>query len=85
MTVSAEGLRSFGRTQEAKRAAERLLEVASRHTLHEYAIRAESILDEVERPSAPTQGSRAMAAPNAHVANIARLIAEMRAAAGLPA
>jgi len=85
LQVSAEGLRSFGRTQEAKRAAERMLEVASRHSLHEYVIRAESILDEVEQPSAWMQASRAPTAPSARVANIARLIAEMRAAAGLPA
>jgi tetratricopeptide (TPR) repeat protein len=83
LQVSAEGLRSFGRVPEAKRAVERMLEVSALHSLHEYVIRAESLLDEIEQPPAPAL--RPAPAPNARVANIAHSIAEMRVAAGLPA
>jgi tetratricopeptide (TPR) repeat protein len=80
---SAEGLRRFGRTNEATSAAERMLQVAERHGLHELVIRAESLLAEIEMP--PTTPRHDAAAPNARVARIARTIAGMRAAAGLSA
>lgn len=82
LQVSAEGLRTFGRIPEAKRIAERMLDVASRHGLSEYVIRADSLLSEIEQP--PTLIPRATSAPSPRVENIARSIAEMRAAAGLP-
>lgn len=82
LQVSAEGLHAFGRIPEAKRAAERMLDVASHYSLHEYVIRADSLLDEIEQPPpARPQAS----APSQYVADVARTIAEMRAAAGLPA
>jgi tetratricopeptide (TPR) repeat protein len=83
LQVSAEGLRTFGRIAVAKRAAEHMLDVASRHSLYEHVIRAESILDQVEQPPAPAL--RSSAPPSARVADVARTIAEMRVAAGLPA
>ena len=83
LQVSAEGLRTFDRIPEAKRAAERMLDIASRHSLHEYVIKADLILDAIEKPAAPTP--QEAPASSARVANIARTIAEMRVAAGLPA
>lgn len=83
LQVSAEGLRTFGRIPEAKRAAERMLDVASEHSLHEHVIRADSILDTIEKPPSPARSQ--VAVPSARVETIARTIAEMRAAAGLPA
>lgn len=84
LQTSAEGLRRFGRITEAQRAAERMLDVASRYALHEHVIRAASLLDEIEQPTAPAPPLGA-SAPSARVASIARAIAEMRAAAGLSA
>ena len=46
-------------------------------------MRAASLLDEIEQPSVPT--AYEAPAPSARVASIARTIAEMRVAAGLPA
>lgn len=83
LQASAEGLRSFGRIVEAKRVAERMLDVASRHSLHEHVIRADSLLVEIETPLVRPRCEAP--APSANVANIARAIAEMRVAAGLPA
>jgi tetratricopeptide (TPR) repeat protein len=89
LQVSAEGLRAFGRIAEAKRAAERLLDHATQHSLNEYVIRAAEILEDIEKPSelAPRaeRAPQAEPTPSARVANIARAIAEMRVAAGLPA
>jgi tetratricopeptide (TPR) repeat protein len=83
LQTSAEGLRRFGRITEAQRAAERMLDVASRHELHEHVMRAASLLDEIDRP--PVLASYDEPATSARVASIARTIAEMRAQAGLPA
>lgn len=83
LQVSAEGLRIFGRIPEAKRAAERMLDVAAHHSLHEHVIRADSLLETIEKPVAPAP--YVAPAPNERVANIARTISEMRVAAGLPA
>jgi len=83
LRVSAEGLRTFGRIPEAKRAAERMLDVASQHSLHEHVIKADSILDAIEKPLSPVPPQSPVT--SARVENIARTIAEMRAAAGLPA
>jgi tetratricopeptide (TPR) repeat protein len=83
LQVSAEGLRTFGRIPEAKRAAERMLDIASQHSLFEHVIRAEALLDKVEQPPVMARGETPT--PSARVANIARTIAEMRVAAGLPA
>jgi tetratricopeptide (TPR) repeat protein len=83
LQTSAEGLRRFGRITEAQRAAERMLDVASRHELHEHVMRAASLLDEIDHP--PVLASYDEPATSARVASIARTIAEMRAEAGLPA
>lgn len=93
LQVSAEGLRAFGRTPEATRAAERMLDIATRHSLHEHVIRAATILEDIQKPAAlggiaqpsPAPALHAPPAPSEGVANIARAIAEMRVAAGLPA
>jgi tetratricopeptide (TPR) repeat protein len=82
LQASTEGLRRFGRIAEARRSAERMLDVASRHEMHEHVIRAAALLDELEQP--PLQPPRAAPAPSARVASIARTIAEMRVEAGLP-
>jgi tetratricopeptide (TPR) repeat protein len=84
LQTSTEGLRSFGRITEAQRTAERMLDVASRHELHEHVMRAAALLDDLEQPPvvlAPYETP----APSARVARIARTIAAMRVAAGLPA
>ena len=83
LQTSAEGLRSFGRITEAQRAAERMLDVASRHELHEHVIRAASLLDD-DRAAGWRATPHDEPAPSARVASIARTIAEMRVAAGLP-
>jgi hypothetical protein len=51
--------------------------------LHEHVIRADAMLEEIERPPSPAPPQAPL--PSADVANIARAIAEMRVAAGLPA
>jgi tetratricopeptide (TPR) repeat protein len=83
LQVAADGLRAFGRIPEAKRVVERMLDVASRHSLHEHVIRADAMLEEIERPPSPAPPQAPL--PRADVANIARAIAEMRVVAGLPA
>jgi len=83
LRVSAEGLHAFGRIPEAKRAAERMLAVASDHSLHEHVIRADALLAGIEQP--PARVAHEASAPSARVAHIVRCITEMRVAAGLPA
>ena len=75
------GLRTFGRHAEARHAAKRMLDVAERHGLNEFVLKAEALLraDTVPRPQ--TIGSRA---PTARSITIAQAIGEMRIAAGLP-
>jgi hypothetical protein len=82
LQVSAEGLRTFGRITEAQRAAERMLDIASSHELHEHVMSAAALLDELERPAVLVP--EPARAPSPRVARIARTMAEMRAAAGLP-
>jgi tetratricopeptide (TPR) repeat protein len=82
LQTSAEGLRRFGRIAEARRTAERMLDVASRHELHEHVMKAASLLDELEQP--PLRAPSEAPAPSARVARIARTISEMRVEAGLP-
>ena len=76
------GLRAFGRRAEARHAAERMLEVAERHRLNEFVLKADALLreaDPVRRQ--PTVSDRP---PSPRSITIARAIAEMRIAAGLP-
>jgi tetratricopeptide (TPR) repeat protein len=82
LEASAEGFRAFGRSAEATKAIERMLELSERHGLHEFVMKAETMLrggGEVSLPQRPAD-----AAPTRHVAHIARAIADMRIAAGLP-
>jgi tetratricopeptide (TPR) repeat protein len=76
----AQGYRAFGREQEARHAAERMLAVAERHGLNEMLLRAEALLREAP---VPTGAVAPAARPTERVASIARSIAEMRIAAGL--
>lgn len=82
LETSAEGFRAFGRSAEATQAIERMLELSERHGLHEFVMKAEAMLrgaGDVLSPPRPAD-----AAPTRHVAQIARAIADMRIAAGLP-
>ena len=88
LETSAEGFHTFGRHREAKAAREQMLDVAERHGLHEFVIKAEAALhasqqsDPLEaRSPARTRDSE----PSIRVATIVRAIAEMRIAAGLSA
>jgi len=82
LETSTLGLRRFGRIAEAQRTAERMLDVASRHELHEHVMKAASLLDELDQPVLLPRHE--VHAPSARVASIARTIAEMRVEAGLP-
>jgi len=75
------GCRAFGRHAEARRAAERMLEVAERHGLNEFVLKAEALA----REAGPVSGTPATSRPpTPRSLTIARAIAEMRIAAGLP-
>ena len=80
---SSQGLRVFGRAHEARQAAERMLDIAERHDLHELVLKAEALLHVADTATAAEQPA-AEPQPTPHVAAIARAIADMRIAAGLP-
>jgi tetratricopeptide (TPR) repeat protein len=84
LEASAEGLRVFGRRNEARYAAERMLDVADRHSLFELVLKAGVILDAVDTDAPLAEHAAAKSEPTPRVASIARAIAEMRIAAGLP-
>lgn len=76
------GLRIFGRRAEARHAAERMLDVAERHGLNEFVLKAEALLaDDDTAARAPLVRDKA---PTSRSITIARAITEMRIAAGLP-
>ena len=76
------GLRAFGRDAEARHAAARMLDVAEHHGLNEFVLRAEALLrDEDTARRTPRVEERP---PTPEIISIARVIAEMRVAAGLP-
>jgi tetratricopeptide (TPR) repeat protein len=82
LETCASGLRTFGRHAEALRAARRMLEVAERHGLNEFVLRAEALLrSEDAPPAAPRAEYRA---PTPQPFTIARANADMRLWAGLP-
>jgi tetratricopeptide (TPR) repeat protein len=85
LETSAQGLRTFGRYSEARATAERMLDIAEEHALHEFVIKAEEALRGAGRaaPAAPFAPRSRMAEPSRRVAIIARAIADMRVAAGL--
>ena len=78
----AEGLRAFGRAAESRQAAARMLEVAERHGLNEFVLKAESLLHAAA--AAPAKRANDTPTPAPRTRAIARAIAEMRSAAGLP-
>ena len=78
----AEGFSAFGRAAEARHAAQRMLAVAERHELNEFVLKSESLLHAAKaQPAEPPSAPRAL---TAQTRKIARAIARMRAAAGLP-
>ena len=82
LETSVVGLRVFGRRAEARIAAERMLDVAERHGLNEFVLRAEALLGDDRAPSPAPRADDRPATP--HASAIARAIADMRVAAGLP-
>ncbi len=81
LETCAEGFSAFGRASEAQYAAQQMLELAERHGLNEFVLKAESLLHAAERaPAEPTTATRSL---TAQTSSIARAIAEMRIAAGL--
>ena len=84
LEASAEGLRVFGRGQEARHAAEQMLDVADWHGLYELVLKAGVLLDSVDTDATLAEHPAAEPEPTPRVAMIARAIGEMRIAAGLP-
>ena len=82
LEVCVAGFRAFGRHGEAQQTAERMLQVAERHRLNEFVLKAEALVrDSGTAPSAPVADERA---PTTRAMTIARAITDMRIAAGLP-
>ena len=83
--TSAHGLRTFGRKAEAVDSFRRMLEVAERHKLNEFVIKAAAALEDVERAVAPIAASRRsdLDQQPADVGAIARSLTRMRELAGL--
>ena len=77
----AEGFRTFGRMAEERQACQRLLDVAERHGLNEFVLRAEALLRDPTLAPPDERASSRAATPRAM--DIARAITEMRIAAGL--
>jgi tetratricopeptide (TPR) repeat protein len=84
LEASSEGLRVFGRGHEARHAAEQMLDVAERHGLHEFVLKAEALLRVADTAATTAGHPMAEPEPTPRVAAIARAIGEMRIAAGLP-
>jgi len=76
------GFRTFGRHGEAQQAAERMLDVAERHGLNEFVLKAEALVHDTA--SAPRAAAADDQSPTSRTMTIARAIADMRIAAGLP-
>lgn len=85
LETSAHGLRTFGRHAEANSAAERMLDVAETHGLHELVIKAEAALrgESHATPAVPVSSGGRVTEQSRQVADIVRAIADMRLAAGL--
>ena len=76
------GFRAFGRHGEAQHTAERMLNVAERHGLNEFVLKAEALVRAGGAASpAPAAG---VLQPTPRSLAIARAITDMRIAAGLP-
>ena len=76
------GFRAFGRSDEAELSATEMLEVAERYGLNEFVLKAESLLHHRDTASQDTAASDSQ--PTSRAITIARAIADMRVAAGLP-
>ena len=83
--TSAHGLRTFGRMAEALDSFRRMLEVAERHKLNEFVIKAAAALEDVERAVAPIAATRRsdLDQQPADVGAVARSLTRMRELAGL--
>jgi hypothetical protein len=83
--TSAHGLRAFGRLAEATDSFRRMLEIAERHKLNEFVIKASTALEDVERARAPiaTNSRRTLEQQPAGVEEVARSLSRMRQLAGL--
>jgi tetratricopeptide (TPR) repeat protein len=79
LETCAEGFLAFGRANEAREATMHMLEAAERLGRNEFVLKAEVLLRDAALPVAPTVGP-----PSPQVETIAREIARMRTAAGLP-
>jgi tetratricopeptide (TPR) repeat protein len=76
------GFRAFGRHGEAQHTAQRMLNVAERHGLNEFVLKAEALVRDADTGSRPpVAGDRP---PTSEALAIARAITGMRIAAGLP-
>jgi tetratricopeptide (TPR) repeat protein len=81
----ANGFCRFGRLDEATVSFRRMLDVAERHSLHEFVIKAASALEDVARVKPPLVDTlrRSIEEQPREVATVASSIARMRAHAGL--
>jgi tetratricopeptide (TPR) repeat protein len=80
LETCVEGFRAFGRTSEAQLTAHQLMDVAERHGLNEFVLKAEALLRDAAAPLAPS----AVEPPSRQAETIARAIAQLRIEAGLP-
>ena len=76
------GFRAFGRHGEALHTAQRMLAIAERHGLNEFVLKAEALVRDAD--SAPHATVADERSPTTRARTIARAIADMRIAAGLP-
>jgi tetratricopeptide (TPR) repeat protein len=76
------GFRAFGRHGEARHTAERMLDVAERHGLNEFVLKAEALVRDAD--AAPVVAVVDDRPPTSQAITIARAITDMRIAAGLP-
>jgi tetratricopeptide (TPR) repeat protein len=83
--TNAHGLRAFGRMSEATESFRRMLEIAERHKLNEFVIKASTALEDVERAQAPiaTTSRTTLEQQPAAVGEVARSLSRMRQLAGL--
>jgi len=83
--TSAQGFRAFGRMTEATDSFRRMLEVAERHRLNEFVIKASTALEDVERAAAPIVQTRPshIDQQSPEVGEVARALSRMRSLAGL--
>jgi predicted negative regulator of RcsB-dependent stress response len=81
----AHGLRALGRVAEAADSFRRMLDVAERHKLNEFVIKAAAALEDVERARAPiaTTSRTNLDQQPAGVGEVARSLSRMRELAGL--